>query len=70
MPYFQTKTVCHGAQLDVTRWRRTGIFKMPCFQNKGHHRSENLSRNKVLGVLSHGGNKNFAGFANFDFRIL
>ena len=64
------RTVCHRAQLDVTRWRRTGIFKMPYFRNEGHYRSEDLSRDKFLGVLSNGCNKNLAGLANFDFRIL
>ena len=67
---FSNKMVCHGAQLDVTRWRRTGIFKMLHFRNEGHYRSEDLSRDKFLGVLSYGGNKNLAGLANFDFRIL
>ena len=50
--------------------RGTGTFKMPCFQNEGHYRSENLSTDKFLGVLSHGGDKNLAGLANFDFRLL
>ena len=63
---FSNKT----AQLDVTQWQRTGIFKMPYFRNEGHYRSEDLSRNKFLRVLSHGGNKNLAGLANFDFTIL
>ena len=40
------KTVCHDPQLDVTRWRRTGIFKMPYFRNEGHYRSENLVSEK------------------------
>ena len=43
---------------------------MPYFQNEGHYRPEDLSRDKFLGVLSHGGSKILAGFANFDFRIL
>ena len=43
---------------------------MPYFQNEGHYQSEDLSRDKFLGVLSHGGNKNLAGLANLDFRIL
>ena len=42
---------------------------MPYFRNEGHYRSEDLSRDKVLGALSHGGNKNLAGLANFDFRL-
>ena len=40
------------------------------FRDEGHYRSEDLSRDKFLGVLSYGGNKNLAGLANFDFRIL
>ena len=43
---------------------------MPCFRNDGHYQSEDLSRDKFLGVLSHGGSKNLAGPANFDFIIL
>ena len=43
---------------------------MPCFQNEGHYRSENSTRDKFLGVFSHGSNKDFAGLANFDFSIL
>ena len=43
---------------------------MLCFQNKGDYRSEDLSRDLLLDVLSHGGNKNLARLANFDFRIL
>ena len=45
---------------------------MPYFQNEGHYRSEELSRDKFLVVLSHGGKKNLAGAgsANFNFRIL
>ena len=54
----------HGAQLDVTRWRRTGIFQMFYFRNEGHYRSGNLLSDKSFGVLSHGGNKNLAGLAN------
>ena len=67
---FSNKTVCHGTQLDVTRWRRTGILKMPYFRNEGHYRFEDFTRDNFLGVLSHGGSKNLAGLANFDFRIL
>ena len=67
---FSNKTVCHGAQLDVTRWRKTGIFKMPYFRNEGHYRCKDLSGDTSLGVLSHGGDKKLAGFANVDFRIL
>ena len=67
---FSNKTVRHGAQLGVTRWRRTGIFKMPYFRNEGHYRSKDLSGDTSLGVLSHGGDKNLAGLANVDFRIL
>ena len=48
---FLNKTVCHGAQLDITRWRRTGLFKMPYFRNEGLYRSEDLSRDKFLGIL-------------------
>ena len=40
------------------------------FSKEGHYRSENLPRDNFLGVLLHGGNKNLAGLANFDFRIL
>ena len=69
MSYFK-QNFLFEAQLDVTCGGRTGIFKMPCFQNEGHYRSEDLSRDKFLGVLSQGGNKNLAGLANFDFRIL
>ena len=43
---------------------------MPYFQNEGHYRSEDLSRDTFLGVLSHVGSKNLAGLANFDFKIL
>ena len=43
---------------------------MPYFRDEGHHRSENLLNEKFLSVLSHGGNENLAGVANFDFRIL
>ena len=45
---------------------------MSLFRNEGHYRPEDLSRDKVLGVLSHGGSKNLAGLAHnyYDFRIL
>ena len=43
---------------------------MPYFRNEGHYQSEDLSRDKFLGVLLQGDNKNLAGLANFDFRIL
>ena len=55
MPYFQTKHFCHGAQLDMSHAEEN--WKMPCFQNEGHYRSGDLSRDKCLGVLSHGGKK-------------
>ena len=42
---------------------------MPYFRNEGHYRSEDLSGDKFLGVLSHGSNKNVAGLANFEFRV-
>ena len=58
------QTVCHGAQLDVTQWRRTGIFKISCFRNEGHYRSGDLSSVKFLGIFSHGDSKNFAGLAH------
>ena len=40
------------------------------FRNEGHYRSDDLSRDKFLSFLSHGGKKNLAGLAKFDFRIL
>ena len=43
---------------------------MPYFRNEGHYRSKDLSRDKFLGVLSNVDDKNLAGLANFDFRIL
>ena len=58
-----------GVLFDVTQWRRTEMFKMPYFRNEGHYRSEDLSRDKFLGVLAHGDNKNLEGLANFDFII-
>ena len=70
MPYFQTKQFVTALSFDVTRWRRTGIFKMRYFQNEGHYRPEDLSRDKFLGILSNGGNKNLADVVKFDFRIL
>ena len=67
MPYFQTNQfvttlslISHGGgELEYSK----------CLLNKGHYRSEDLLSEKFLGVLSHGGNKNLAGLANFDFRI-
>ena len=53
----------------VICWR-TEIFKMSYFRNKEHYRSEDLARDKFLGVLSQDGNKDIAGLANLDFRIL
>ena len=57
--------------------RRRLIFKQnnlsrrsAWMSHEGHYRSEDLSTDKLLGVLSHGDNKNLAGLANFDFRIL
>ena len=72
MPYFQTKQFVTalslkshgGGELEYS------VLKMPYFRNEGHYRPEDLSRDKFLGVLSHGGSKILAGFANFDFRIL
>ena len=43
---------------------------MPYFRNEGHYRSEDLSRDIFLGVVSHSGNKTLAGLADFDCRIL
>ena len=37
---------------------------MPYFRNEGHYRSEELSRDKFLGVFSHDGNNNLEGLAN------
>ena len=39
---------------------------MPYFRNEGHYQSEDLSRDKFLGIFSHGGNKNLADLANFE----
>ena len=41
-----------------------------CPRKEGHRRSEDLSRDKFLGVLPHCGSKSSSGLANFDFKIL
>ena len=43
---------------------------MPYFRNEGYYRSEDLPRDNFLRVLSHGGNENLAGLANFDFNFM
>ena len=43
--------------------------KCPILETKDS-RSEDLSRDKFLGVLSHCGSRNLAGLETFDFRIL
>ena len=45
-------------------------IEMPYFRNEGQYRSEDLSRDKFLGALSHGSSKNLASLANFDIRVL
>ena len=38
--------------------------------SKSHYRSQGLSKDNFLVVLSRDGNKNLAGLTNFNFRIL
>ena len=58
----------NSGQLDVTWWWTTGIFKIPDFQNKGLYRSKDLSKDKFLGVLSHGSNKNLLTLKTMNFK--
>ena len=44
--------------------------KCPIFETKDTIDLKTYQEINLLGGLSHGGNKNLAGFANFDFRIL
>ena len=69
MPYFPKQFITAlslmshgGGELDYS--------KCPIFETKDAYRSNDLSPDKIFGVLSHGGNKNLAGLANFEFRIL
>ena len=61
--FLRRSAQCHTV---VENWNIQNAY----FRNEGHYRSEDLSRDKFLGVLSQGGNKKLAGLANFDFRIL
>ena len=58
------------SRLDVTCGGELEYSKCPVFKIEGHRRSENLSREKFLGVLSHDDNKNLVGLENFGFRIV
>ena len=67
--FFESKQLCHGTQLDITR-RRTQIFKMLCFKNEGHNQAGNLQKDIFLVHLTPSGIESLAGLLNFDFKIL
>ena len=68
-PLFQTRQLCHGA---VLRSRTAEIWKVQdaVFWTQRMLPSWKLVKKYILVVPSPGDNKNLAGLASFDFRIL
>ena len=70
MPYFKTEQFVTVLSLMSHGGDELAYSKCPILETKDTIDLNDLSRDKFLGVFSHGGNEHLAGLADFDFRIL